>query len=110
MDTAALRQRIGEILAEEDRSDPDWAVAEALCEKLSRDLNVHSGPTVPHIVWHFLSDGDIRAKDADYGQKQRVEMKRFVETGECNDSKEVSPLGCLVTTAVLAALLFWLFS
>lgn len=109
MDTEALQKRIGEILAEEERADPNWAAIDAMCDKLRRDLGGHSKATVPHIMWHFLSDSDIRAKDADYGQKQRLEIRCFVETGKCNDSKQVSPWGCIGTVALFAALIFWLF-
>lgn len=110
MDTKALRQRLGDILREEDRSDVDWELVKRMCEKLDQDLDSQSGVDCPNIVSHFLRDSDIRAKDADYGRGQRVEIRRFVETGECNDSKEVSAWGCVAALAAIAVLLYWLFS
>ncbi len=108
MDTADLRQRLGAILREEERSDVDWEGVEGLCEELGQDLDGQADLNCPHIVYHFLSDADIRAKDADYGRGQRVEIRRFVETGECNDSKPVSAWGCLAVIAAVGALLVWL--
>lgn len=110
MDTAALRQRLSDILREEERPDVDWATVERMCEKLGQDVDGQPDLDCPHIVFHFLSDADIRAKDADYGRGQRVEIERFVETGECNDSKPVPAWGCVAALAAIGALLFWLFS
>ena len=33
---------------------------------------------VPHIVWHFLSDADIRAKSPEYALAQRGEIQALV--------------------------------
>ena len=120
MDTAELRQRLGDILREEERSNVDWLTVERMCEALGQGLNDQADVDCPHIVHHFLSDHDIRSKDADYGREQRVEIERFVETGECNDSKPVyfadpgrpvgyRALGCLTLLATTGALLILLF-
>ena len=108
MDTAALRQRLGDILREEERAEVDWQAVGRMCEELGHDMRDQSGLETPHIVFHFLFDDDIRAKDAIYGQQQRIDIKRFVETGECDDSKEVSPWGCLAVIAAVGALLIWI--
>ena len=111
MDTTALRQRLGDILREEERSDVDWGAVERMCEELDQDLDGQPDLDCPHIVFHFLSDADIRAKEPDYARGQRVEILRFVETGECNDSKPVRSWGCFAAlAAAIGALLFWLFS
>jgi len=57
-----------------------------------------------------MSDADIRARDADYGRGQRVEIRRFVETGEFNDGEPVPAWGCFAVLAAIGALLFWLVS
>lgn len=108
MDKTALRQRLGDILREEEGSDVDWGAVERMCGKLDQDLDGQPDLDCPHIVFHFLSDADIRAKDADYGRGQRVEVRRLVETGECNDSKPVPVWGCAAALAALAALLYLL--
>ncbi|WP_426692948.1 hypothetical protein ACMC5O_002467 [Sphingomonas sediminicola] len=111
MNTATLRQRLIAILNEEERPNVDWHAVEDLCTKLSDDLENHPNQDCPHIVHHFLADADIRAKDAEYGRKQRVEIRRFADTGECDDSKPVSGRGCLAVAIVcLGALLFWWLS
>ena len=86
MDSLTLRQRLTGILDEEERPNADWNVVEGLCVKLSDDVRSQPNPDCLHIVYHFLSDSDIRAKDAEYGRGQRVEIRRFADTGECNDS------------------------
>ena len=111
MDTATLRQQLTDILNEEERPRVDWNAVQGLCRKLSDDLDNLPDPDCPHIVYHFLSDADIREKDADYGRGQRVEIRRFAETGECNDSKPVSGRSCLaiaIASVCVGALLFWM--
>lgn len=34
------------------------------------------------IVWHFLSDADIRVKDPVYGETQRAEFERWLKRAE----------------------------
>lgn len=103
MDTTALRHRLGDILREEHCTDVDWEKVERMCEKLGHDLDGQPDLDCPHIVSHFLSDADIRAKDADYGRGQRVQIRRYVETGGCNDSKLIPTWGCAAALAALAA-------
>lgn len=108
MDTATLRQRLTDILNAEERPVVDWYAVENLCSSLSQDLEKQPDPDCPHIVHHFLSDVDIRMRDSDYGQNQRIEIRRFAKTGECNDSKPVSTRGCLILALVcLGALILW---
>jgi hypothetical protein len=111
MDTADLRQRLGAIIREEERSNVDWEIVERMCDDLWQALHDRAGLDCPHIVFHFLSDADIRAKDADYGRRQRVEIGRFVESGKCKDSKPVSGRSCLaivIAIVCVGALLFWM--
>lgn len=109
MDTATLRQRLTDILDAEEGPTVDWNAVEGLCVRLSDDLRSDPTAECPHVVYHFLSDADIRQKDADYGREQRLEIRRFAETGECNDSKPISGHSCLfVALAGVAALVIWL--
>lgn len=104
MDHDELRNRLAAILAEEEREVVDWAAVDAMLDKLAANLK---DSEYPHFIGHFMSDSDIRAKDAVYGDHQRYEVRRFVETGEYMRSKEVSPLGCLAVVAALGGLAFW---
>jgi hypothetical protein len=110
MDKATLRQRLGGILSEEDHSNVDWGTVDRLCEELLQDVKSHADLECPHVVFHFLTDADIRAKDAVYGKGQRVEIKRFVETGECKDSKPLSPWVIIGTLAAIGVLVFGLLN
>lgn len=107
MNTQILRQRLAAVLLEEEREVVDWTAVDEMLNQLNDDLT-KSSPECPHFVRHFISDSDIRAKDKTYGEHQRLEVKRFVETGEYEDSKAVSPLGCVALVAALAGLTFWL--
>lgn len=119
METTDIRERLADILREEARDVVDWDIVERKCLDLSQAVARSPGSQCPHIVFHFLSDADIRAKDADYASDQRVEIKRFVETGECNDSKPIflslpdapsarRSLGWLLLLGAGAASLIWL--
>ncbi len=109
MEQTALRQRLGDILREEWRDDVNWEMVERMCESLYQSIDPQCDSACPHIVFHFLSDADIRAKNARYGQGQRVQIKRFVDTGECTDSKPIHARNLAIALAGTGALLFWLF-
>lgn len=104
MDHSDLRQRLAEILAEEDREVVNWATVDELLDRLDRDL---TGKECPRFIRHFIADSHIRAKDPDFAN-QRLEVRQFVDTGEYQESKEiVLPLGCVAVLA-LAGLGLWL--
>lgn len=106
MHTADLRQRLAAILNEEEREQVDWSTVDQMLDRLNGDLK--ASPECPHFVHHFISDGDIRAKDAVYGDHQRIEVRRFVDTGEHEEGIElIWPLSCLALAA-LGGLAFWL--
>ncbi len=105
MHTSDLRQRLAAILGEEEREVVDWTIVDQMLDRLYEDLK---GCEYPHSVSHFISDSDIRAKDAAYGDYQRLDIRRFVDTGEYEESKEASRFGCLALAAALGGLAFWL--
>lgn len=105
MNHSDLRQRLALILAEEDRDEVDWAAVDLMLGRLDHDL---TGKEYPHFIGHFIAYSDIRAKDTDYGNHQRLEVRRFVDTGKYQESKEIFwPLGCVAILAS-AGLAFWL--
>jgi hypothetical protein len=107
MDQAELRQRLSNILLEEEREVIDWEAVDQMLDRLYQDLK---GSECPHFVRHFITDSDIRAKDAIYGHHQRQEVRSYVETGKYEENKEVVwPLGCLTLAAGFFGLVFWLY-
>lgn len=44
------------------------------------NLTTGSGlsPEVPHFLWHYLADADIRLKDAEYAAMQNRRMRRLI--------------------------------
>lgn len=105
MNQDELRNRLAAILVEEEREVVNWATVNAMLGKLAADLK---GSEYPHFIGHFMSDSDIRAKDNVYGDHQRAEVTRFVDTGEYEESQAVSPLGCWLVAAALGGLVSWL--
>ena len=106
MDHAELRRRLKPLLEAEERGD--WSDAQTLNDELNRDLLADNFEKSPEIVNHFLDDVDIRGRDQDYGETQRGKIRRFVETGEYEDSKPISLWSCGLVVAVLVAGLIWL--
>ncbi len=47
---------------------------------------IRSSPEISNaldeVVWHFLSDADIRVKDPVYGETQRAEFERWLQQAE----------------------------
>ena len=107
MDVDELRRRLGAILSEEEREVVDWTTVSAMLDELAADVK---GSEFPHFVHHFISDSDIRAKDPVYGQDQRQEVRRFVDTGGYDPDwdKEIRPWGCIAAVVGIGGLMFWL--
>jgi len=106
MDHAELRRRLKPILEAEERGE--WDEVERLSDELTRDLMEQNSKVAPEIVDHYLDDADIRAQDHQYGETQRRELGRFIDTGEHDDGTVVPLWSCgLVVTLGLAALI-WL--
>ena len=109
MNFVELRQRVGAILAVEERANAveDWAEVERLTDELQAQLEAEETTVCPEIVDHYLDDVDIRARDERYAQQQRERVRQFVETGEYDDGTPV-PLSCAVALAVVIGLIGWL--
>jgi hypothetical protein len=103
-----LRRQVGSILDAEEREPADWSQVERLIGRLEQRLRAEPGSECPEVVWHYLSDADIRAWDDAYGAQQRETVRRFVETGEYTDGTVVSPWTCVLIVAVVGGLLLWL--
>lgn len=54
------------------------AESQSLQRKLQRE---YSGLSVPEVVWHYLADADIRAKDSEseYRARQEAEMRKVID-------------------------------
>ena len=85
MTSSDLRERLSVILAQEEQPVVDWAAVDQMLDRLSSDLK-ESASECPHFVWHYIADSDIRARDHVYGDHQRQEVRRFVDTGEYEES------------------------
>ena len=50
-----------------------------------------------HDFWHYLSDEDIRSKDAEYAKMQNKELDLFIKAIEAKDyakANKITFLGC----------------
>jgi hypothetical protein len=109
MDFVELRQRVGAILAVEERAnrDEDWGEVERLTKELQAQLEADRTTMCPEIVDHYLDDVDIRAQDDSYAQQQRERVRQFVETGEYDDGTLVPLWTCAVALTLVAGLVAW---
>ncbi|RSV19363.1 hypothetical protein CA236_04870 [Sphingomonas sp. ABOLG] len=100
-----IQDCLAAILAAEEASSVDWPIVDRLCDELDRELYA-SGEEVPEIVAHFLSDSNIRARDALYGDAQREAIRTYLETGDYFDGVAFPWWGCfallVVTGGVIA--------
>jgi len=62
----------------ENRSDLEKWYAGAQQVRQQIFSNPKLSNVVPHFVWHYLSDADIRFKDQKYAQLQREEIDRII--------------------------------
>lgn len=111
MNTDDLRRQVGAILNAEESEPADWSQVERLSDELEQQLRSEPGSECPEVVWHYLSDVDLRIRDNAYGAQQREIVRHFVDTGEYNDGTLVSPWTCALVVAVLLAVcgvLLWL--
>ncbi len=101
-----IQSRLAAILAAEEASSVDWSGVDYLCDELDRELNA-SGEDVPEIVAHFLSDSDIRARDARYGEAQREAIRTYLKTGDYFDGVALPWWGCLVLLVMVGGVVVW---
>ena len=106
MDHAELRRRVKTILEAEERGD--WVQVDELSDRLNRDLAAQDFENSPEIVNHYLDDADIRERDQKYGETQRRQVRRFVDTGEYKDSTPIPLWSCALVAAVIIVALIWL--
>ena len=78
-----LSELLGKDTSTEERMR-DWYVdARHTQERLTATGGL--GPVVPELIWHYLADADIRAKDPIYRDHQEAFMRAFLvllKTGE----------------------------
>ena len=79
---AALR----EIAATRPSGKSELQDLESRSAALSRHLAAHGdlANQVPELVWHFLSDADIRFKDPHYADLQLSQMSVLLSSGGSN--------------------------
>jgi hypothetical protein len=108
IDEAELRRRLLPILEAEERGD--WDEVEQLSDRLNRDLAEQKFQKSVEIVDHYLDDADVREKDHRYGETQRRQVRRFVDTGEHEEGTNVPPWSCALIAIAIIAVLIWLLS
>jgi hypothetical protein len=106
MATSDLQARLTRILAAEEAPIVDWPVVDRLCDELERDLDA-CNDDIPEIVAHFVSDSDIRARDASYGETQRDAIRTYLATGDYFDGVAVPWWGCFALVAAVGGVIAW---
>ncbi|RYG57593.1 MAG: hypothetical protein EON56_02190 [Alphaproteobacteria bacterium] len=109
MEQLDLRQRVGEILQEEESPSVDWKKVEGLCLSLVEVLHLNQ-TACPDAVFHFVDDFDIRRRDPHYAQRQRDLVRRYVLNGEMVEhapSVAASPWALVLVAVVITVLIWW---
>ena len=101
-----IQARLSAILAAEETPSIDWPTVVRLCDELHRELDA-SSEDVPEIVAHFLSDSDIRVRDARYGDNQREAVRTYLATGDYFEGVALPWWGCLALLVVAGGLVIW---
>ena len=99
-----LRRRLSVILAAEEREPPDWLEVDRLTGELLPEIHIDA---TPEFVHHYLDDADIRARDAAYGDRQRRQVRRFVNEGDYEDGTSVPWWTCALALALVIGLIAW---
>ena len=56
----------------------DLAAWKLAAEKLEQGLTPEQADSVPHFVWHYLGDADIRLRNASYRKDQERRLERVI--------------------------------
>ena len=107
MDTIELRSRLAAILDDEEDASVNWIDIERRCLELAEEIRGRE-EDCPEIVLHYLCDSDIRGRDVAYADHQRDAVRRYVLTGEYDDSVAVPWWGCWGFLVLVGAGLAWL--
>jgi hypothetical protein len=100
-----LRSCLAAILAVEETELADWSEVERLASQLQCELPIDATPEAVH---RYLDDADIRSRDNSYGAKQRQEVHRYIEHGDCDDGIPVPWWGCVLVLLGPAGIVKWL--
>lgn len=106
MGHAELRVRLRPILEAEERGE--WPLVDQLADELDRELASGRFENSPEIVNHYLNDADIRQTDMSYGNSQRQQVRRFIETGKFPRSVGLPWWSCATVASIGIALLAWI--
>lgn len=74
-----LRELLSGLLGQDSSGDRlrDWYVGARQVQDALISVG-GLGPFVPELVWHYLADADIRAKDPEYREQQEAFIRAFV--------------------------------
>ena len=84
--------RLGELLRELADSQPENQTSLAIWSARAREVEDFLksirglSDAVPHFVWHFLSDADIRVRDLGYRRAQLAELEPILDALEAGRS------------------------
>ena len=80
----ALRSTLRALVEQEPSSQEEFQALEAECVALARHIAQTQGlgTYMPEIVWHWLSDADIRFKEPEYRSMQNQQLTLALQAWE----------------------------
>ena len=67
-----------------------YEIAEGIKRKLIEPAGL--APQLPHFIWHYFSDADIRMKDLRYAKMQNAKVRLLIDALEKNEASSDSDL------------------
>ena len=82
-----IRIKLAELLSTNVQTKTDLEQWYARAHSVDH-LATSSSVELPHLVWHYLADADIRFREHQYGQEQIAAVKLFIESldGRCKNA------------------------
>lgn len=84
-------QRVRDLARQPVRTPEELARWQAAAAQLRMAVTPVVADQVPHLVWHYLDDADIRFRDDQYRQNQEQELEAALQ-GIANDERLTEPL------------------
>ncbi len=85
-----LAVKLRRLLEQEQDLSTDIKAWDKAVETFRSELTTEEINLIPHFVWHYLADADIRAKDKSYKEQQEKEIEIVIKEMESGKLQHMS--------------------